>query len=183
MILVVGLGNIGKEYENTRHNVGFMLVDLLLNELESTQISNTKFKGELFKSNSSPLLLLKPHTFMNNSGISVSAVMSFYKCERLVVIHDDIDLSLGTLRFKKGGSSGGHNGLKSIDSFCGSDYERVRIGIGKDKNVINFVLGRFSDDELKSLEPVLMQAKNAVLALVNSDITSVASNFSLKKKE
>ncbi|NDJ27290.1 aminoacyl-tRNA hydrolase [Campylobacter sp. MIT 12-8780] len=183
MILVVGLGNIGKEYENTRHNVGFMLVDLLLNELETTPISNTKFKGELFKSNSSPLLLLKPHTFMNNSGISVSAVMNFYKCDRLIVIHDDIDLSLGTLRFKKGGSSGGHNGLKSIDSFCGNDYERVRIGIGKDKNVINFVLGHFSADELKSLEPVLTQAKNAVLALINSDITSVASNFSLKKKE
>ncbi|EOB0795962.1 aminoacyl-tRNA hydrolase, partial [Campylobacter jejuni] len=111
MILVVGLGNIGVEYENTRHNVGFMLIDLLLKESNFTNLTNSKFKGELFKIGSS-LLLLKPSTYMNNSGLSVKVVNDFYKCERMIVIHDDIDINLGALRFKKGGSSGGHNGLK-----------------------------------------------------------------------
>lgn len=179
MILVVGLGNIGKEYDNTRHNVGFMLIDEILKDRQTTNISNTKFKGELFKSGSS-VLFLKPHTFMNNSGFSVAAVMNFYKCERLIVIHDDIDLNLGTLRFKKGGSSGGHNGLKSIDACWGSDYERVRIGIGKGSDVISFVLGHFSQNEMQTLNPVLAQAKKAVLTLLKSDISSVASLFSLK---
>ncbi|EOY0101659.1 aminoacyl-tRNA hydrolase, partial [Campylobacter coli] len=108
MILVVGLGNIGKEYEDTRHNVGFMLIDLLLKEGNFTNLTNSKFKGELFKMGSS--LLLKPHTYMNNSGLSVKAVNDFYKCERIIVVHDDIDINLGALRFKRGGSSGGHNG-------------------------------------------------------------------------
>ncbi|MCW1360574.1 aminoacyl-tRNA hydrolase [Campylobacter sp. US33a] len=180
MILVVGLGNIGKEYEDTRHNVGFMLIDLLLKESNFTNLSNSKFKGELFKIGSS-LLLLKPSTYMNNSGLSVKAVNDFYKCERIIVIHDDIDINLGALRFKKGGSSGGHNGLKSIDSLCGSDYERVRIGVGKGENVISHVLGRFKTDEEVILSKVLEQSKKALLELISSgDLTAVSSKYSLK---
>lgn len=180
MTLVVGLGNIGAEYENTRHNAGFMLIDLFLQEQSANLVSNSKFKGELYKINSS-LFLLKPNTFMNASGLSVKAVSDFYKCERLIVIHDDIDLNLGALRFKKGGSSGGHNGLKSIDELCGNDYERIRIGVGKDKNVISYVLSPFKSEEKELLNKVLNHAKEALLELIyKDDLDAISSKFSLK---
>ena len=180
MILVVGLGNIGKEYENTRHNVGFMLIDLLLKENDFIDLSQSKFKGELFKIDSS-LLLLKPNTYMNNSGLSIKAVNDFFKCKRIIVIHDDIDLNLGTLRFKKGGSSGGHNGLKSIDNLWKNDYERVRIGIGKDKNVASYVLSKFKNEEEVILNKVLEHAKKALFELIRSDdLATIASKYSLK---
>ncbi|TKX31257.1 aminoacyl-tRNA hydrolase [Campylobacter estrildidarum] len=179
MILVVGLGNIGEEYKNTRHNVGFMLIDLILKDQDFTSLVNSKFQGELFKIGSS-LLLLKPSTYMNNSGISVKAVKDFYKCERLIVIHDDIDINLGALRFKKGGSSGGHNGLKSIDSLCGNDYERVRIGVGKTENVISHVLGKFKDEEKIVLDKILEHSKKALFELIEKDLSSVSSLYSLR---
>lgn len=179
MILVAGLGNIGDKYEKTRHNVGFMLIDLILKENQAQKISNSKFKGELYKIGSS-LLLLKPHTFMNNSGESVKAVNDFYKCDKFIIIHDDIDIPLNALRFKKGGSSGGHNGLKSIDSLCGNDYERIRIGVGKTKDVINHVLGNFSDDEFVILNKVLEQAKKALFELINSNIENASSKYTMK---
>lgn len=179
MTLVVGLGNIGKGYEATRHNVGFMLIDLLLQELETTNISSSKFKGELYKNGSS--LFLKPHTYMNLSGHSVCAVKNFYNCDRLIVIHDDIDLSLGTVRFKKGGSAGGHNGLKSIDELCSNDYERIRIGIGKDENVKDFVLSKFSRVELEKLDEILKHCKSALLELLSgASISEISSRYSLR---
>ncbi|AJC86815.1 aminoacyl-tRNA hydrolase [Campylobacter sp. RM16704] len=178
MTLVVGLGNIGEQYEQTRHNVGFMLIDLLLKDLETTRLSNVKFKGELFKSSST--LFLKPSTYMNLSGESVKAVSEYYKCDRIIVIHDDIDLNLGTLRFKIGGSSGGHNGLKSIDSLCGNTYERIRIGVGKGQDVISHVLGRFTQGEKESLAKVLEHSKKALLELLDSNIKEIASKYSLK---
>ena len=184
MTLVAGLGNVGREYELTRHNVGFMLVDLLLQELPNNEISKPSFKGRLFKAGQS--LFLKPSTFMNASGESILAVRDFYKCERLIVIHDDIDLNLGVLRFKQGGGNGGHNGLKSVDALCGAGYERVRVGIGKKEPVLNFVLGKFSPAELEALRPVLEQAKKGVLAMLQGEnISKIAStyNLTLKKDE
>ena len=184
MTLVAGLGNVGREYELTRHNVGFMLVDLILQDLAHSEISKSSFKGQLFKSELS--LFLKPSTFMNASGQSILAVREFYKCERLIVIHDDIDLNLGVLRFKQGGGNGGHNGLKSVDALCGREYERVRVGIGKKEPVLNFVLGKFSPAELETLRPVLEQAKKGVLAMLQGEnISKIAStyNLTLKKDE
>ncbi|WP_291951152.1 aminoacyl-tRNA hydrolase [Campylobacter sp.] len=178
MTLVVGLGNIGEQYKQTRHNVGFMLIDLLIKDLENVKISSAKFKGELFKSSST--LFLKPSTFMNLSGQSVYAVKEFYKCERVIVIHDDIDLNLGALKFKIGGTSGGHNGLKSIDDFCGNYYERIRIGIGKNLDVVSHVLGNFTQEEREKLNEVLIQAKKALFDLLNSNIEQIASKYSLK---
>ena len=179
MTLVVGLGNLGAEYEGTRHNVGFMLVDLILKDLPHSKIVGAKFKGELFKAGEN--LFLKPSTLMNASGQSVLAVREFYKCDKLIVIHDDIDLNLGVLRFKMGGGNGGHNGLKNIDALCGANYARVRIGIGKKEPVSNFVLGRFSFTELESLKPILEQAKKGVLALLNEDdLNKIASTYNLK---
>ena len=182
MTLVAGLGNVGREYEGTRHNVGFMLVDLLLQELANSEISKPSFKGQLFKAGQS--LFLKPSTLMNSSGESVLAVRDYYKCERLIVIHDDIDLNLGVLRFKLGGGNGGHNGLKSIDALCGADYERVRVGIGKKEPVLNFVLGKFSTAELEALHPVLNQAKKGVLAMLQGEnISKIASTYNLTLKK
>ncbi len=186
MILFVALGNIGTEYENTRHNAGFMLADLLLETGGFIAQSGAKFKGELYKKGE--ILVLKPSTYMNKSGESVLAVSNFYHPERVIVAHDDIDLALGALRFKCGGSSGGHNGIKSIDSAIGADYERVRIGVGKSpfKDTINWVLGKFSDEEMNALSPVLEQAKTALLsAFAGMDIKELNSKYSLKapKKE
>lgn len=178
MTLVVGLGNIGEQYEQTRHNVGFMLIDLLIEDLEVTKLSNAKFKGELFKSSST--LFLKPSTYMNLSGESVKAVSEYYKCDRIIVIHDDIDLNLGALKFKMGGSSGGHNGLKSIDSLYGNAYERVRIGVGKGQDVVSHVLGKFKQDEKESLAKVLEHSKKALFELLDSNIEKIASKYSLK---
>jgi PTH1 family peptidyl-tRNA hydrolase len=127
MTLIVGLGNIGTKYELTRHNIGFLVIDKMVNDQNLTPISKASFKGEVYKSND--FILLKPHTYMNLSGESVIAVKNFYKCEDLIVIHDDLDLSFGVMKFKIGGSSGGHNGLKSVDKCCGNDYKRVRLGL------------------------------------------------------
>lgn len=179
MTLVVGLGNVGREYEKTRHNAGFMLVDLLLKESEFSLISQAKFKGELYKT--SFALILKPSTYMNASGLSVKAVMDFYKCSRLIVAHDDIDLNLGALRFKKGGGNGGHNGLKSIDECCGREYERVRIGIGRAENVASFVLSNFTAEESEILNKSLSQALKALRLLCEGqDLASIASLYSLR---
>lgn len=182
MILIVGLGNPTPKYENTRHNVGFMLIDLLKSS-NFTDISSAKFQGELCKY--SNLLLLKPTTFMNLSGNSVKAVNDFYKPDRIIVIHDDLDLEFGAVKFKKGGSSGGHNGIKSIDGLIGNDYERVRIGIGRSKHAnessANFVLGEFSEAEKKPLAEILTHCKEAVLELVKSDINAISQKFTRKK--
>ena len=180
MPLIAGLGNIGKEYENTRHNVGFMLIDLILKDGGYSDVSSAKFQGELYKNGS--LLLLKPSTYMNSSGKSLKAVNDFYKPNHIIVIHDDLDIAFGAMRFKNGGSSGGHNGIKSIDSLIGNNYDRVRIGIGRsDRSVIDYVLGKFDSSELEKLDGILSHAKEAVLALANSnDISAISSKFTLK---
>ena len=163
MKLIVGLGNPGEKYKFNRHNVGFLAVDYLIDELNASKISS-KFKGELFKVDN--FLLLKPLTFMNLSGESVKKVKDFYKIENedIIVIHDDLDLKLGALKFKRGGSSGGHNGLKSIDSLIGNDYYRIRIGIGRPESkeeVVNFVLSDFKKEEfdcIKNNFPIIKKA-------------------------
>ena len=164
MKLIVGLGNVGDKYANTRHNIGFIAIDKILQNLDAKKISK-EFKGELFKSGD--YLFLKPSTYMNLSGESVLLVKKFYKIDNqdIIVIHDDIDLNLGSLKFKQGGGNGGHNGLKSIDSLIGNDYHRIRIGVGRSKDkkeVIDFVLGDFEEEELKKLEPVLENVEKAI---------------------
>lgn len=148
MFLIVGLGNIGDKYKNNRHNIGFRVVDALISNLNAIRQSDKNFEGELYKS--SQILLLKPSTYMNLSGKSVSAVKNFYKIKDMLVIHDELDLPFSVIKFKFGGGSGGHNGLKSIDNLCGNEYYRMRYGIGKPsakEQVIDWVLGDFSEEE------------------------------------
>jgi len=182
MTLIVGLGNPGKEYAQTRHNIGFMVLDAIASKYSKTEVSKTSFQGELFKSDS--LLFLKPSTFMNLSGKSVQAVYNFYKVENVIVIHDDLDLPFGSLRFKMGGSSGGHNGIKSIDEYIGSNYLRVRMGIGKPlhkSQVASFVLEEFNKLEKEHLSEWIEHSCKATELLVNNELEYVASRYSVKK--
>ena len=180
-MLVVGLGNPGSDYENTRHNIGFMVIDLLVKKLSATDVSKSTFLGDCYKSQNH--FLLKPLTFMNLSGDSVIKVKNFYKCEKVVVIHDDLDLPFGSLRFKLGGGHGGHNGLKSIDSRIGKEYIRVRMGIGKPEHkgeVSSYVLGAFSKDQESYLEVFIEKASEAVLFLLSNSMEDTSSKFSQK---
>jgi len=159
MYLVVGLGNPGDEYAKTRHNIGFMAADKIFSRYNFTPFKN-KFEGLLAEGTieNEKILLLKPQTFMNLSGNSVAKVASFYKIEpkNIIVIHDDKDLALGKIKAKIGGSAGGHNGLKNIDSHIGTEYNRIRVGAGSPQehhtDTINFVLSRFSKAEMEILQ-------------------------------
>ncbi|GHV03032.1 peptidyl-tRNA hydrolase [Campylobacterota bacterium] len=181
MTLIVGLGNPTKQYERTRHNAGFLAIDNMIDRVKPAAVAKSSFKGELFKAGD--LLLLKPTTFMNLSGESVQAVQSYYKPEKTIVIHDDLDLPFGALRFKRGGSSGGHNGLKSIDAAIGADYLRVRMGIGRPSvcaATIDYVLGRWSSDEEAHLDDLVLAAATAALQLVTDPLEMVQTTRTLK---
>ena len=183
MKLVVGLGNPGSQYEGTRHNIGFEVVDALVGSLHTSSISKTSFYGQLYKSSRG--FFLKPHTFMNLSGKSVLAVKSFYKIatEDIIVIHDDIDLPFGAVRFKRGGGHGGHNGLKSIDAVIGKDYVRVRIGVGKPlekSQVASYVLSSFDEEERRCLPQIVDYAAKATAALLSEPLDEVKTRFSVK---
>ncbi len=182
MTLLVGLGNPDLQYKNNRHNVGFMVIDALLDDHPlAEKITKSNFKGELFKVPS--MLLLKPTTYMNLSGESVRAVDDYFKPEQIIVIHDDLDLPFGTLRFKIGGGHGGHNGLRSIDAHIGAEYIRVRIGIGKPlhkSDVASYVLSDFSVCQREFLPEILNHVKKSIKALLNGDLKEVALQYSLK---
>ena len=161
-VLVVGLGNPGNEYKLTRHNVGFMAIDAIA-PVDAKWKSEKKALTLRFDFDGVKIILAKPQTFMNNSGESVAQLMQFYKVplENLVVIHDDMDLKVGTVREKTGGSSAGHNGIKSIDAHCGNNYRRIRIGIGHPRdfnspiNPVDWVLGKFDDEQLKQIQSAI----------------------------
>ncbi len=186
MILFVGLGNPGDRYENNRHNIGFQVIDALVEHYEARDVSKNAFHGELFKSNQ--LLFLKPTTFMNLSGKSLQAIKNFYKIEldNIIVIHDDLDLPFGAVRFKNGGGHGGHNGLKSIDSMIGKEYSRVRMGIDKPlhrSQVTEHVLGDFSTKESEVLDPWIKHVSQACCLMSHETLESVRSKWSLKSIE
>lgn len=155
-ILVVGLGNIGKGYQNTRHNVGFIAIDYLSEYYKISWNTKSKFQAELTQGviDGHKLLLAKPLTYMNLSGKAVQAICSYYNIKPLniFVLHDDIDLETGRIKYKLAGGSGGHNGLKSLDQCIGNDYHRIRIGVGRpvaNGDVSDYVLSAFSKEEYK----------------------------------
>ena len=161
MLLLVGLGNPGTEYVSSRHNIGFMVADRLVRHYSFSAFKD-KLKGQISTGeiDGQKSLLLKPTTFMNLSGESVLATTTFYKLtpENIIVFHDDLDLPVGKVKVKRGGSAGGHNGLKSIDSAIGPDYLRVRIGIGRPlppQDTVSWVLGSFSAEDRAVINTVL----------------------------
>jgi PTH1 family peptidyl-tRNA hydrolase len=186
VILFVGLGNPGSQYENTRHNIGFKVIDALVEDFKAQDASKTSFQGILKKYSSS--LFLKPTTFMNLSGKSVQSVKQFYKIELddIIVIHDDIDLPFGAVRFKKGGGHGGHNGLRSLDAHIGSEYIRVRVGVGKPlhkSQVADYVLHDFNTEERQCLDKLIAHVKESCKALRMHELDEVKSKYSLKSIE
>jgi len=183
MLLIVGLGNPGTQYESTRHNIGFKVIDKLVSDFGANEISKSSFKGELFKA--PDLLLLKPMTFMNLSGESVQAVKNFYKIELedIIVVHDDIDLPFSALRFKNGGGHGGHNGLRSIDTMIGKEYTRVRMGVDKPihkSQVADYVLHSFSNEEDKILKDWIEHTATAIKEFKTKELVEIKSKYSLK---
>ena len=186
MTLFVGLGNPGSQYEDTRHNIGFKVIDKLVDDFGARDISKTSFQGKLYRTPQS--LFLKPTTYMNLSGKSVLSVKQFFKIEQenIIVIHDDIDLPFGAVRFKKGGGHGGHNGLKSLDAMIGKEYIRVRVGVGKPEHksqVADYVLHDFSENEKHSLSALIAYVSEACNKLISQELNSVKSVYSLKSIE
>ena len=163
-ILIVGLGNPGAEYLTTRHNVGFMAMDVLAGEGATWKNEKNALTTRV-EIDGMRVILVKPQTFMNNSGIAVLALMTFYKVplENLIVIHDDMDIPVGDCRVKVGGGSAGHNGIRSIDANVGREYKRVRIGIGHPRDYeskidpADWVLGRFTSDQADKIANVISQ--------------------------
>ncbi len=186
MKLVVGLGNKGREYENTRHNMGFMLVDRYLQYKNITDKFKEKFNAIYIETtiNNEKVIFIKPMTYMNNSGIAVRAFVDFYKLnsEDVLVISDDLDLDLGKFRLRRNGSSGGHNGLKSIISHLGTDnFKRLRIGISNDKDdVINYVLSKFSKKELNEIATMFDTVVDVLDDYFVMDFTSLMSKYNRK---
>ena len=175
MKLFVGLGNPGKKYVNNRHNIGFMALDQIAND-HSFSSWKSKFQGQLSdgKLGLEKVILLKPETFMNLSGQSVSETIKFYKIktEDVVVFHDELDLSASKLRVKSSGGHAGHNGLRSIHQHIGPDYQRVRMGIGhpghKDR-VANYVLSDFAKSDQNWLQDLLFGISDGAIYLANND--------------
>ena len=189
MFLIAGLGNPGEKYSHTRHNIGFLIIDKIVKNLSlSNNINNPNFKAIVTKSQNS--LYVQPQTFMNLSGESIVSIADYYDIpnSNIIIIHDDIDLEFGSLKFKIGGGHGGHNGLKSIDSHIGKDYTRIRVGVSKPSNkldVANYALSNFSKDEFVQLnESIINQAINAIQSLQhNNDIEYIKSNFTINIKK
>lgn len=183
--LIVGLGNPGTQYENTRHNAGFMAADEIA-EQSGVKISRLKFKSLCCEADlgGHRCLLMKPSTYMNNSGEAVVEAMRFYKVpvERVLVLFDDISLEPGQLRIRRKGSDGGHNGIKSILYLTGSDqFPRIKIGVGKkphpDYNLADWVLSRFSKAEGAQLESALANAAEAAKLIVSGDIDQAMNRY------
>jgi peptidyl-tRNA hydrolase, PTH1 family len=187
--LIVGLGNPGTKYAQTRHNVGFDLVDSLAKRLQISLSDRKQFQGiygEGFGSHNAKIRLLKPQTFMNLSGQSVRAAIDWFKLppESVLVVYDDLDLPLGKIRLRLSGSAGGHNGMKSIISHLGTqNFPRVRIGIGKscgEKDTISHVLGKFSTIETPSVSEVIYLVNDAIELGLKQGIEKAMSIYNSK---
>ena len=172
--VVVGLGNPGAEYLHTRHNAGFLAIDYICNKYNA-RVNKSAHKALVGEATigGKRVLLVKPQTFMNNSGVAVRAMMDFYKIplENLTVIHDDMDITVGDCRIKIGGGSAGHNGIRSIDMHAGREYRRIRIGVGHPRDFemhidpADWVLGKFSPDHMDKI--------TAVISGIGDKITSI----------
>lgn len=183
--IIAGLGNPGTKYEDTRHNCGFMSVETLA-EMHKTEIKRLKFKSltaEITVADKR-CLLMKPTTFMNNSGEAVEEAADFYKIppENIIVIYDDINLDVGRLRIRQKGSDGGHNGMKSIILHLNSDnFPRIRVGVGKkphpDYDLADWVLSRFTKEEGGKLEPALANAAKAAELIVQGKISEAMNIY------
>lgn len=189
MYIVVGLGNPSKEYENTRHNIGFDALDYLINEYD-IPYSGTKHRAMYGSGviDATKVVLAKPLTYMNLSGEAVRSLVDFYKIDpenELIVIYDDVSLEPGKIRIRKKGSAGGHNGIKSIIQHLDTkEFMRIRIGVGeKPKNwdLADYVLGRFSKEERKKVDEAIDNSDRALKLILNGEVDAAMNAFNEKK--
>lgn len=184
MYIIAGLGNPSKEYERTRHNVGFDALDVLADKVGTT-IEEKKFKGLYGRGiiGGEKVLLLKPQTFMNLSGESIRAATDFYKVEpdHIIVIYDDISLDVGQLRIRKKGSAGGHNGIKNIIAHLGTqEFPRIKVGVGdkpKKMDLADYVLSRFSKEDRALMEDAFKEAAQAVEVMITDGADAAMNRF------
>jgi PTH1 family peptidyl-tRNA hydrolase len=184
MKLIAGLGNPGSEYRHTRHNIGFEVIDALSEKL-AIPLDRTKFNAVYGKGKTGgqDVLLVKPLTYMNASGEAIAPLMQYYKIaiDDLLVIYDDLDLAVGKMRLRLKGSAGGHNGMKSIIQHLGSqDFKRLRIGIGRPdgrQSVIDYVLGRFPEEDRPLIDEAVKRATDACEAFLNEPFDRVMNRF------
>ena len=186
MILLVGLGNPAPDSQNNRHNIGFKIIDAI-NQKFSLSKQKPKFKGLLTTGNigDKKIYAIKPLTFMNNSGMCIRELLEYFKIdvEDVVVFHDDLDVDLGKVKVKFGGSSAGHNGIASIDKFIGKDYSRVRIGIGRPESKISvsdFVLNDFNQEEQDELEKTTTNIIDSLNILIDKKLELFSSSVNNK---
>ncbi|MFV0379315.1 MAG: aminoacyl-tRNA hydrolase [Anaerorhabdus sp.] len=185
MKIIVGLGNPGKEYENTRHNAGFDAIDLVAREM-NVSFTQEKFNATLasFNYQQEKIILVKPLTYMNNSGIAVRAIVDFYKLDLndLLIVHDDLDLAINRIRIRKKGSAGGQKGMASIQSHLNTqEINRIRIGI--DKNplipIVDYVLGRVAKEDRDKYQNSLQHTSDAIIYFFKHPIDEVMNRFNL----
>lgn len=182
MFLIVGLGNPGREYEDTRHNIGFKVVDNIAKEY-NIEINRQKFKGTYGEGfiEGEKVILLKPNTYMNLSGESVREVVDFYNLDNdeILVIYDDISLDVGKLRIREKGSAGGHNGIKSIISHLGGDvFSRIKVGVGQpNSDLVKHVLGRFTKEEMVVLSESIEASTKATAEIIKNDVKTAMNKF------
>ena len=186
MLLLVGLGNPGSNYTNTRHNIGFKIIDAINAHFKLSK-QKPKFKGLLTTGNidEKKIYAIKPLTFMNNSGTAIKELIDYFKIDAkdVFVFHDDLDIDFGKIKAKFGGSSAGHNGIESIDKFIGKDYSRVRIGIGKPKDnieVADYVLKDFDEDEILGLEKISKNITDSISILIKKKLDLFSSTVNNK---
>ena len=189
MKVVIGLGNPGKKYEKTRHNIGFIAIDNLRKKMNISD-EREKFQALVSEKNidGEKVIFLKPQTFMNLSGNSVIEIVNFYKLDPkkdIIVIYDDMDLSFGDIRIREKGSSGGHNGIKSIISHIGEEFIRIKCGIGaKEKDAVEHVLGEFNQTEQKDLDEILEIVDNCVIEILTvQNLDRIMQKYNKKKEK
>ena len=188
MYIIAGLGNPGKQYEMTRHNIGFHTIDYIADK-DGVKMKKLKFKAVYGEGNiaGEKVYLVKPQTYMNLSGETIGEMAKFYKIppENIIVINDDISLDTGRIRVRGKGSAGGHNGLKSIIYQLQSDnFPRVKMGVGapkhKDYDLADFVLGRFTKDEIPVMEDAIIKAEGAVCEIIKNGVESAMNKYNGK---
>ena len=184
--IIAGLGNIGKQYERTRHNAGFLAIDHIAEKC-GAKIDRVKFHSTVCEVNlgGARVLLMKPTTLMNNSGVAIGEAAAFYKIspERVLVLHDEISFDPGIIRIRRKGSAGGHNGLKSIIAHLSSEeFPRVKIGVGKkpspDYDLVDFVLGKFPEADLKAIESRFDDIFSASEDIIRGNIDGAMNKYS-----
>ena len=190
MKMIVGLGNPGTKYADTRHNTGFLTMDIISEKL-GVSINRKAFNALIGKTviNGEQVVLMKPQTYMNNSGLAVGKAASYYKLDKekdILIIYDDLDLPVGSLRLRASGSAGGHNGMKSIIAHLGTNrFPRIRIGISKDPQIptIDYVLGKVRKEDQADYQAALQKGADAAIRFTDTPFDKVMNMFNVKEKD